>query len=57
MFEYDQLHRIRSAEFIREAERHALARQARRGARSAHDTPERPPYGHRFRRQRLARPA
>ncbi len=56
MFDYE-LHRIRSAELIREARRHRLAREARRAARETPTArsvprwyPARPPRRRRFAR-------
>ncbi|GGY87297.1 hypothetical protein [Streptomyces poonensis] len=59
MFVYEELHRIRSAELIREAENHRLAREARRAARETPGTRGVPrwPYTPRPRRQRFARAA
>ena len=58
MFAYE-LHKIRSAELIREAEHHRLAREAQRRRSEPAGTPERPAPSHsRHRgRSRFARAA
>ena len=51
MFAYD-LHKIRSAELIREAENHRLAREAQRRRRQPAGTPGRPDPSHSHHRGR-----